>query len=350
MSTWWSLAPRADLGLHASLQPATRPFAITNRGWYVLHRFLVQAGAPSTHLMVGPHDSFVPSRIIVHWGQMVEKLAYGDWYMVSRFDGRAVSAVGIIHTSQLDTVSDDLELTPLFGTPTYNWLLSIGQELLTAPSAYLITGKPRKGNPMSVSLVKGQKVTLTDALDKAGVADSGSVTVFTFGSGWDARTGAGEEFDLDLCAFALDSNGKAVGAEDAACFFGHLTGVNGALNHSGDNLTGAGDGDDETITVDTSKIAADVAAIHFYCTIYQAGKRGNLNFGQVNNAFIRVEANGTEILRYDLSEDAGPVPTLEFGKLYRDPNGAWAFKPIVNPYNYEVDGIFTAYGIPFATS
>lgn len=343
MSTWWSLAPRADLGLHGSLQPATRPFAITNRGWYVLHRFLVQAGAPSTHLMVGPHDSFVPTRIIVHWGQTVEKLAYGDWYMVSRFDGRAVSAVGIIHTSQLDTVSDDLELTPLFGTPTYNWLLSIGQELLTAPSAYVITGKPRKGNPMSLNLTKGEKVDLADAVTKAG---GSGLTKMRFAAGWDTRApGAGDEFDLDLVAIACGADNKVV-SNDWYVYFNQLQAPAGALVHSGDNLTGAGEGDDESITVDLANMPADVASVMFYITIYEAGKRGNLNFGLVNNAFIRAidEGTGTEILRFDLSEDGGAVPTLLFAKVYRDPSGNWAFKALVEKRTDEIPGLFASHG------
>ena len=342
MSTWWSLAPRADLGLHASLMPATRPFAVSNRGWYVLHRFLVQVGAPSTHLMVGPEDSFVPSRTIVQWGQSLEKLAYGDWYMLSRFDGHMVVAAGIIHSSHLDTVADDVELTPLFGTPTYNWLLGIGQELTTAPSAYVITGKPRKGSSMSLDLVKGQKLDIAAELTKAGV--TGGLSKLRIGAGWDARTGVGEAFDLDLFAIGCDSNGKRV-SDEWCVYFNQTAAPNGSIVHSGDNLTGAGDGDDEVLTFDLPNVAPEVTDIRLYITIYEAAKRGNLNFGLVNNAFVRAvdDASGTEVFRFDLSEDAGPVPTVEVAKIYRDPSGNWAFKGIAEARSEEIPGIFSSH-------
>ena len=344
MSTWWSLAPRGDLGLHASLMPSTRPFAVSNRGWYVLHRFLNQVGAPSTHLMVGPQDSFVPSRVIVQWGQLLEKLSYGDWYMLSRFNGHMVVASGIIHSGQLDTVPDDVELTALFGTPTYNWLLSIGQELTTAPSAYVITGTPRKGSPMSLELKKGQKVDVAAELGKASGVTDGGIAKFRIGAGWDARKGAGEPFDLDLFAIGCDDNGKRI--SDAWCvYFNQLQSPDAAIVHSGDNLTGEGDGDDETLTFDLAKVPAEVTDIRLYITIYEAKDRGNLNFGLVNKAFIRAvdETSGTEVFRYDLSEDAGPVPTVEFAKLYRDPSGKWSFKAIAEARAEEIPAIFASH-------
>lgn len=343
MSTWWSLAPRADLGAHVDAT-WSRPFAITNKGWHLLRKFLYNSGsAGSVHLMNGPADAFVPTRTIVHWGQCIESTAVGDWFLVEHFNGRAVVPSGLIHSRDVQSVDERSELTPLQNTGVYLWLLTIGQELSTAPSGYLITGKPKKGSNMSISTVKGQKVELDKAAAEAGSAGLDKITI---GLGWDTRKGAaaGTEFDLDAVVIGCDANGKAV-SDDWRIFFNNKTSPAGAITHHGDNLTGEGDGDDEQVTVVLSALPAEVVDLRIYVTIYEAGKRGNLNFGLVENAFVRLvdEATGSEVLRFDLSEDAGPVQSLEFAKIYRQADGTWAFKALASGQAYELDGVFSAH-------
>lgn len=340
MSTWWSIAPRADLGVAESSTMWARPFAITNRAWYLLHKFLKESGnAHTVHLMCD-REAFVPARIAVQWGQSIEKASAGDWYLVSRFNGRAVVASGIVHAREVDRVDLRCEVTPLHETGLFMWLLQIGTELSSTTSGYLITGKPRKGSTMSVSTVKGEKVDLSKAAADAGTAGLAKVRV---GLGWDVRQGDGPEFDLDAVAIGCDANGKAV-SEAWRVFFNQPASPNNAIVHGGDNLTGAGDGDDETITIDFSALPAEVVDVRLYVTIYEAAKRGNLNFGQVNNAFVRIvdDATGTELCRYDLSEDAGVTQSVEFAKIY-NVGGAWQFKAIGEAHKYEIEGVFAAH-------
>jgi tellurium resistance protein TerD len=343
VSTWWSLAPRADLGAHIEAS-WSRPFSISNKGWHLLRKFLFNSGAASTiHLMAGPGDSFVPTRTIVQWGRCIESTAVGDWYLVEQFNGRTVVPSGLINARDVSSVDERCELTPLQGTGVYLWLLGIGQELSTAPSGYLITSKPKKGSPMSISTVKGQKVDLGKAAADAG---SSGLDKITIGLGWDTRKGAaaGTEFDLDAVVIGCDANGKAV-SEDWRIFFNRKTSPAGAITHHGDNLTGEGDGDDEQVSVVLSALPAEVVDLRIYVTIYEAKDRGNLNFGLVENAFVRLvdEATETEVLRFDLSEDAGPVQSIEFAKIYRQADGSWAFKALANGQTYELDGVFAAH-------
>ena len=109
--------------------------------------------------------------------------------------------------------------------------------------------------------------------------------------------------------------------------------------------TGARSKDRRRITFDLPNVAPEVTDIRLYITIYEAAKRGNLNFGLVNNAFVRAvdDASGTEVFRFDLSEDAGPVPTVEVAKIYRDPSGNWAFKGIAEARSEEIPGIFSSH-------
>jgi tellurium resistance protein TerD len=317
------------------------PFAITNRGWYRLHRFLRSTGARNVDLMA-EQEAFVPSRLAVHWGQCISSAGAGDWYLIGSFDGHAVVPSGIVHANHARGLEDQFELTPLAGTLTYMWLLSIGQELSTAVSGYLISGKPRKGSPMSYSTTKGEKVDL----DKA-AADAGTpgLTKLRVGLGWDARKSDGADFDLDAVVLGLNSSGKVV-SDDWRVFFNNKTAPGNAIVHNGDNLTGDGDGDDETVDIDLSAIPDDVTDLRIYVTIYEATKRGNLNFGLVQNAFIRIYEpdSGTEVLRFDLSEDAGVTQSLEFGKIYRTAPGApWNFKAIADGHKHELDGVFAAH-------
>ena len=183
---------------------------------------------------------------------------------------------------------------------------------------------------MSVSLQKGQKVSLTK--DNAGL---GTVVA---GLGWDevkkkggflgGLLGGGGQAEIDCDASALLlQNGKLMDKKDII-FFGNLTHPSGTVRHMGDNLTGAGDGDDEQIKVDLAKLPPSVTHVAFTATIYDAEARRQ-NFGMVNNAFIRIynEATGEELLRYDLGEDFSIETAVVFGELYRN-NGEWKFNAI----------------------
>ena len=149
---------------------------------------------------------------------------------------------------------------------------------------------------MPVSLKKGQKVSLTK--------DNPGLSRVVVGLGWDVNAfDTGGAFDLDAAAFLLGENGKTTRSEDFV-FYGNLRHPSGAVEHLGDNLTGIGDGDDEQIKVDLTRVPEQISRIAFTVTIYEAEERRQ-NFGQVNNAFIRIydETNGQELLRYDLGED-----------------------------------------------
>ena len=190
---------------------------------------------------------------------------------------------------------------------------------------------------MSVSLQKGQKVSLTK--------DNAGLDTVVVGLGWDVnRFDTGGDFDLDAAAFLLGDNGKASMSEDFV-FYGNLTHPTGCAQHMGDNLTGAGDGDDEQIKVDLSKVPADITKIAFTVTIYEAEQRRQ-NFGQVNNAFIRVynEETGEELVRYDLGEDFSIETAVVFGELYKN-NSEWKFNAIGCGYQGGLAALCANYGV-----
>lgn len=170
----------------------------------------------------------------------------------------------------------------------------------------------------SISLVKGQKVDLTK--------DAASLKNAALGLGWDTNnSGSGSAFDLDASAFLLNAQGKMREQADFV-YFRNLKSGNGSVSHSGDNLTGVGDGDDETVFVNLDQVPADVEQVILVVNIYQAKERKQ-NFGQVKNAFIRLYDKDTnqEILKYDLSEDFSSSTGVQFGRLYRH-NGSWKFE------------------------
>ena len=170
---------------------------------------------------------------------------------------------------------------------------------------------------MAVNLSKGQRVSL----DK-------SVTMAKIGLGWDTnRYDGGQDFDLDACVFLLGANGKVLKDEDFI-FYNNLSARNGAVVHTGDNRTGEGEGDDESIHIDLTKIDPRATQIVFVVTIHKADERRQ-NFGQVHNSFIRVynTATGEEILKYELEEDFSVETAVEFGRIYKR-NGAWKFEAI----------------------
>ena len=164
-----------------------------------------------------------------------------------------------------------------------------------------------------INLEKGQRVAV-------------ELPRFTIGLGWDTNTSdTGADFDLDASAFILGSNGKIL-ADEYFVFYNNLKSPDGAVEHTGDNLTGEGEGDDEQIKL--SKIDPRAEEIIFVVTIHQAAERRQ-NFGQVRNAFIRIydTTTGEETLRYDLDEDFSVETAVEFGRLYKR-NGAWKFEAI----------------------
>ena len=189
---------------------------------------------------------------------------------------------------------------------------------------------------MGVSLSKGGNVSLTK--------EAPGLTAVTVGLGWDARSTTGTDFDLDASAIMAGASGKVL-SDGHFVFFNNLKSVDGSVEHTGDNLTGEGDGDDEQITVNLAAVPPEVDKIVFPVSIYDAAARSQ-SFGQVRNAFIRVmnQAGGTEIARYDLSEDASTETAMVFGELYR--NGAeWKFRAVGQGYAEGLVGIARDFGV-----
>lgn len=166
-----------------------------------------------------------------------------------------------------------------------------------------------------INLEKGQRVNV-------------ELQKFTIGLGWDTNSSStGMDFDLDASAFILGENKKLL-SDDYFVFYNQLQSPDGAVEHTGDNLTGEGDGDDESIRVDLSKINPAASEICFVVTIHKADERKQ-NFGQVHNSFIRIYNTETneEIMKYELEEDFSIETAVEFGRLYKR-NGAWKFEAI----------------------
>jgi tellurium resistance protein TerD len=189
---------------------------------------------------------------------------------------------------------------------------------------------------VGVSLTKGGNVSLTK--------QAPGLTAVTVGLGWDARTTDGQDFDLDASAIVCGADGKVL-TDKHFIFFNNLTTPDGSVEHTGDNLTGAGDGDDEAIKVNLAGTAADVDKIVFPVSIYNA-ESGGQTFGQVRNAFIRVvnQADNSELARYDLSEDASTETAMVFGELYR--SGAdWKFRAVGQGYSSGLAGIARDFGV-----
>ena len=193
---------------------------------------------------------------------------------------------------------------------------------------------------MPISLKKGQKVSLTKG-------NPGLKNVVV-GLGWDTNAyDTGSDFDLDAAAFCLTDSGK-VSSQNDFVFFGNLSHPSGAITHLGDNLTGAGDGDDEQIKIDLSKVPAEITKIAFTVTIYEAEARRQ-NFGQVSNAYIRIldEVTGAEIIRYDLGEDFSIETAVVVGELYKHA-GEWKFNAIGSGFGGGLAALCNHYGIAVA--
>jgi len=167
---------------------------------------------------------------------------------------------------------------------------------------------------MAINLEKGQRQAV-------------AAPKFTVGLGWDSNSSStGEAFDLDASVFLVGANGK-VPTDNHFIYYNNLKSPDEAVIHTGDNLTGAGDGDDEKVQVDLSKISADVHEICFVVTIHKADERRQ-NFGQVRNSFIRIiDQSNTELVKYELDEDFSIETAVEFGRLYKR-NDEWKFEAV----------------------
>jgi tellurium resistance protein TerD len=189
---------------------------------------------------------------------------------------------------------------------------------------------------VGVSLSKGGNVSLTK--------EAPGLTAVAVALGWDARTTTGADFDLDASALLLGAGGKVL-SDQHFVFFNNLASPDGSVQHTGDNLTGEGDGDDEVIKVDLAAVPAPVEKIVFPVSIYDAEPRQQ-SFGQVRNAYIRVvnEADQREIARYDLTEDASTETAMIFGELYRH-SGEWKFRAIGQGYASGLRGIAQDFGV-----
>ena len=189
---------------------------------------------------------------------------------------------------------------------------------------------------MAISLSKGGNVNLSK--------EAPGLNKIVVGLGWDARATDGAAFDLDASAFLVKLDGK-VRSDSDFCFYNNKVVADGAVQHAGDNTTGAGEGDDETIKVELSKIPADLDKVVFAVTIHEAESRKQ-NFGQVNHAYIRVvnEEGGQEIARYDLSEDASVETSMIFAEIYRI-GADWKFKAVGQGFAGGLGPLASSFGV-----
>ena len=189
---------------------------------------------------------------------------------------------------------------------------------------------------MAISLQKGGNVNLSK--------EAPNLKKIIVGLGWDPRSTDGATFDLDGSAFLLKNDGKVRGDSDFI-FYNNLKSTDGSVVHTGDNTTGEGDGDDERIEIDLSRVPADIDRVSITVTIHDADARRQ-NFGMVSKAFIRcLNAEGEkEIARYDLSEDSSTETAMIFGEIYRY-NGEWKFKAIGQGFNGGLGPLARSFGV-----
>ena len=191
---------------------------------------------------------------------------------------------------------------------------------------------------MGVSLSKGGNVSLTKQAGPAGLNNA------VVGLGWDVRTTTGTDFDLDASAIVVKADGKVL-SDKHFVFFNNLKSPEGGVEHTGDNLTGEGEGDDEQVKVNLASLAPEADKVVFPVSIYDADARSQ-SFGQVRNAFIRVvnAADQKELARYDLSEDASTETAMVFGELYRN-GDEWKFRAVGQGYSSGLSGIARDFGV-----
>jgi len=189
---------------------------------------------------------------------------------------------------------------------------------------------------MSVSLAKGGNVSLSK--------EDPGLTRILIGLGWDVRMSDGTDFDLDASAFLLNDAGKVRGDADFI-FYNNLKSADGSVEHTGDNRTGEGDGDDEALKVVFARVPADVQKVAVAVTIHD-GEARRQSFGMISNAFIRVvnDETGREIARYDLTEDASTETAMIFGEVYRH-NGEWKFRAVGQGYRGGLAPLARNYGV-----
>ncbi|RBQ35573.1 chemical-damaging agent resistance protein C [Rahnella aquatilis] len=189
---------------------------------------------------------------------------------------------------------------------------------------------------MAVSLIKGGNVSLTK--------EAPTMNIAMAGLGWDARVTDGASFDLDASVFMVGDDGKVI-SDTSFIFFNNKTSTCGSVTHMGDNRTGEGQGDDEQVQIDLAKIPAEVKKMVFAVTIYDAEARKQ-NFGMVSNSYMRVfnNDNGTEIARFDLSEDASTETAMVFGELYRH-NTEWKFKAVGQGFAGGLSALASQHGV-----
>lgn len=195
---------------------------------------------------------------------------------------------------------------------------------------------------MAINLAKGQRVSLDDSLKLVMV-----------GLGWDTQKYDGAaDFDLDASAFLLGAGDKLLYDEDFV-FYNNLTGRNGAVVHTGDNLTGEGEGDDEVIIIDFSKLPPEIKKIVICVTIHDAERRRQ-NFGQVSNAYIRIakmedefDMPGEPVLKFDLEEEFSVETALVVAEIYQR-NGIWKFNAVAAGYQGGLEAICRSFGADIA--
>lgn len=189
---------------------------------------------------------------------------------------------------------------------------------------------------MAISLSKGGRLSLSK--------EAPGLKLVHVGLGWDSRVTDGAEFDLDASAFMLTASGK-VRSDADFIFYNQLSSTCGSVQHTGDNLTGEGEGDDEVLIIDLSKVPAEIEKVVFTVTIHDAQARGQ-SFGQVENAFIRLVNQETkqEILRFDLAEDYSTETAMAFGEIYRHA-GEWKFNAVGQGYAGGLAAMCGQYGV-----
>lgn len=190
---------------------------------------------------------------------------------------------------------------------------------------------------MAINLSKGGRVSLSKEVP--------GLSKILVGLGWDANSSdTGAEFDLDASVFLLGASGKVENDRNFV-FYNNLTSAEGSVVHMGDNRTGAGEGDDEVIKIDLSKISQNVKEINIVVTIHEATSRRQ-NFGMVRNAFIRIvyENSGKEIARYDLEEDFSTETAVNFGKIYLKDAG-WRFAATGSGFKSGLEGFCRQFGL-----
>ncbi|MDP1978924.1 TerD family protein [Undibacterium sp.] len=192
---------------------------------------------------------------------------------------------------------------------------------------------------MAISLQKGGNVNLSKT--------DPNLNNVLVGLGWSSRASDGHDFDLDASLFMVGENGK-VRSDNDFIFYNQLTSTCGSVEHTGDNKTGAGDGDDEAIKLTLNLVPAEIKRLVVAVTIHDAEGRKQ-NFGQVHDAYIRIVNNETngEIARFDLSEDYSTETAMVFGEVYRH-NGEWKFKAVGQGFAGGLSALATQHGVQIA--